>query len=65
MRSGMSWLDWKLGGRMLVKYPGLSVIGGLALAAAIGLGAAWFEVTQQYARPHLPFPDGDRIVRID
>jgi predicted permease len=61
----MSWLDWKLGGRMLVKYPGLSVIGGLALAAAIGLGAAWFEVTQQYAKPHLPFTDGDRIVRID
>lgn len=65
MRFGMSWLDWKLGGRMLVKYPGLSVIGGLALAAAIGLGAAWFEVTQQYAKPHLPFADGDRILRID
>jgi predicted permease len=61
----MSWIDWKLGGRMLVKYPGLSIIGGLALAAAIGLGAAWFEVSQQYAKPHLPFADGDRIVRID
>ncbi|MHB1170459.1 MAG: permease prefix domain 1-containing protein, partial [Longimicrobiales bacterium] len=29
-----SWLDWKLGGRMLLKYPGLSIIGGITLAAA-------------------------------
>jgi predicted permease len=65
MRFGMSSVDWKLGARMLVKYPGLSVVGGLALAVAIGLGAAWFEVTRQYAKPHLPFPEGDRIVRID
>ncbi|MEX2285287.1 MAG: ABC transporter permease [Gemmatimonadota bacterium] len=65
MTLGMSWLDWKLGGRMLVKYPGLSVIGGLALAAAIGLGAGWFEVTRQLTKPRLPLADGDRIVRID
>src|SRR5688572_19101884 len=62
---GGASLDMKLGGRMLVKYPGLSVIGGLALAAAIGLGAAWFEVTQQFTDPRLPFAEGDRIVRID
>jgi predicted permease len=60
-----SWLDFKLAARMLVRYPGLSVIGGLALAAAIGLGAAWFEVTQQLTKPRLPFAEGDRIVRID
>lgn len=65
MKFGTSWLDWKLGGRILVKYPGLSVIGGLALAVAIGLGAAWFEVTQQFAKPRLPFAEGDRIVRIE
>src|SRR5688572_17600540 len=35
-----SWLDWKLGGRMLLKYPGLSIIGGMTLAAAMALGAA-------------------------
>ena len=62
---GGASLDMKLGGRMLVKHPGLSVIGGLALAAAIGLGAAWFEVTQQFTDPRLPFVEGDRIVRID
>ena len=34
----MNWLggfalDAKLGGRMIVKYPGLTVVGGLAMAA--------------------------------
>jgi len=65
MNLGMSWLDWKLGGRMLVKYPGLTVIGGLTLAVAIGLGAGWFEVTRQLLAPRLPLDEGDRIVRID
>ena len=31
----MTWSDIKLGGRMLVKYPGLTVVGGLAMAFAI------------------------------
>jgi putative ABC transport system permease protein len=65
MMLGMSWLDWKLGGRMLLKYPGLSVIGGLTLAIAIGLGAVWFEVTHQILNPRLPLADGDRIVSIE
>src|SRR5688572_1323045 len=38
--SGRAWfdgfaLDLKLGGRMLVKYPGLTIVGGLAMAFAI------------------------------
>src|SRR5688500_15215668 len=33
----MSWLDVRLGFRMLVKYPGLTVIGGLAIALAIAV----------------------------
>ena len=64
MKFGASWVDFKLGGRMLLKYPGLTVIGGLTLAAAIGVGAAWFEVTQQIVKPRLPLADGDRIVSI-
>ena len=31
----MSWLDFKLGFRMLVRYPGLTLVGGLAMAFAI------------------------------
>ena len=30
--------DYKLGVRMLLKYPGLTIAGGLALAIAIGIG---------------------------
>ena len=58
----MSWLDWKLGGRMLLKYPGMSIIGVLTLAVAIGLGAGWFELTRMVFDPRLPLEDGDRIV---
>jgi predicted permease len=61
----MSYLDWKLGARMLLKYPGLSVIGGLTLASAIGLGAGWFEMTMLTLYPDLPLPEGDRIVRVE
>jgi predicted permease len=60
-----SLLDWKLGFRMLVKYPGLSAISGIALAAAIGTGAGFVEVMTTTLRPKLPFEDGERIVRVE
>lgn len=59
-----SWLDFKLGFRMLVKYPGLTLVGGLAMAFAIWVGAGAFELFSQVVRPRLPLPDGDRIVAI-
>lgn len=37
-------LDLKLGGRMLVKYPGLTSIAGLAMAFPISAGIVIFEV---------------------
>jgi len=57
--------DYKLGLRMLLKYPGLTICGGLALAIAIGLGAGWYDVTRDVLRPAIPLPDGDRIVEIE
>jgi putative ABC transport system permease protein len=61
----MSYLDWKLGARMLLKYPAMSVIGGVTLAAAIGMGAGWFELAMMAMYPNVPLDDGDRIVRIE
>ena len=36
-----SWLDFKLGLRMLVRYPGLTLIGGLGIAMAIAIGTGY------------------------
>jgi hypothetical protein len=57
--------DYKLGLRMLIKYPGLTLAGGLALAIAIGIGAGWYDLTRDLLRPALPLPGGDRIVEIE
>jgi putative ABC transport system permease protein len=65
MRIGMSWLDLKLGFRMLRRFPGLTIAGGLALAIAIGIGAAWYDLNGDFMRPKLPLPGGDRIVEIE
>src|ERR671916_1175388 len=40
--SGMS-LDMKLGARMLAKYPGITLVGGIAMAFAIWFGTVTFE----------------------
>ena len=57
--------DYKLGLRMLVKHPGLSIAGGLALAIAIAIGAGWYDYSRDLFRPTLPFPGGDRIVEVE
>ncbi|MGH7506755.1 MAG: ABC transporter permease, partial [Longimicrobiales bacterium] len=61
-RIGFSWLDVKLGFRMLIRYPGLTVIGGLAMAFAVWAGAGTFELVKQLVVPTLPLPAGDRVV---
>jgi putative ABC transport system permease protein len=65
MNLGMSWLDVKLGFRMLRRFPGLTVAGGLALTIAIGLGTAWHDLSRDLFRPPLPLPGGDRIVEVE
>src|SRR5262245_14407403 len=61
--TGLS-LDLKLGFRMLVKYPGLTIVGGLAMAFGIWFGAVTFQMWGVLTSTKLPLPDGDRIVRI-
>ena len=57
--------DYKLGLRMLLKYPGLTLAGGLALAIAIGIGAAWYDVVGKIVAPTIPLPEGHRVVLIE
>ncbi|MEX2262195.1 MAG: ABC transporter permease [Bryobacteraceae bacterium] len=55
-------MELKLGVRMLVRYPGLTLVGGLAMAFAIVVGAGAFEVVKRATDPVLPLPDGEDIV---
>jgi putative ABC transport system permease protein len=59
--SGLS-LDVRLGGRMLRKYPGLTLAGVLALTIAVALAASWFEFLADLTNPRLGFEEADRIV---
>ena len=63
--TAVSWLDWKLGARLLLKYPALTIIGGLSLAAAIAIGAVGIEVAGELLYKRLPFPEGGRVVRLE
>ena len=60
----MNWLDFKLAGRMLVKYPGLTIVGGLAMAFAIVVGIVIFQFAGLFLYPSLPLANGDRIVQL-
>jgi putative ABC transport system permease protein len=57
-------LDFKLGFRMLLKYPGLTLAGGLALTIAIGVGAGLYQAWGNILSPTIPLPEGDRLVRV-
>lgn len=63
-RPRLSWMDVKLGFRMLVKHPGLTLVGTIAMAFAIAIGAAAFEFLDQVVHPTLPLHEGSRIVGI-
>jgi predicted permease len=58
------WLDVRLALRMLVRYPGLTVVAvtGMAVAIAISVGA--YSIVDRMLDPSLPLHEGDRIVAI-
>jgi predicted permease len=60
-----AWVDVKLGVRMLVKYPGLTIIGGIGMAVGIAISTASFAFFYTYLYSTLPLPEGDRIVALE
>ncbi len=60
-----SRIDFKLGARMLKKYPGLSIVGGIGLAAAIGIGSSAFAFMYSYLYSTLPIDEGHRVVALE
>ena len=59
-----SWLDVKLGLRLLVRNWGLTLVGGLAMSVAIGIAAVVFAAFDVILWTPLPLDEGDRIVAI-
>jgi putative ABC transport system permease protein len=59
-----SWLDMKLGLRLLVRNWGLTLVGGLAMSVAIGIAAVVFTAFDVIMWSSLPLEEGDRIVAI-
>ena len=57
-------LDIRLGLRMMRKSWGLTLIGGLAMAVAISVGASAFAVLDASWGNTVPLEEGDRIVRL-
>jgi putative ABC transport system permease protein len=60
----ISWLDVKLGLRMLAKYPALSIVAVLGLSLAITIGAGYFAFIGAMMDSTLPIEEGDRVVVI-
>jgi putative ABC transport system permease protein len=61
---GMFTLDVALGFRMLRKYWGLSLVGGLALAVVIGICTGVFLYFNVFWSTALPIEEGERVVAI-
>jgi predicted permease len=59
-----SWLDLKLGLRLLVRNRGLTLAGGLAMIVAIGIAAVVFAAFDMVMWSPLPLDEGDRVVAI-
>ena len=60
----ISWLDIKLGARMIHRYPGLTLVAGVAMGVAIAFGAGVTSVIALMQDPQIPLDEGERIVGI-
>jgi predicted permease len=60
----VSALDFKIGLRMLRRYPGITAMSTAAMAVAIALAMLYFEGLNKALHPSLPGADADRIVTV-
>ena len=63
-RPTIHWLDLKLAIRLLIRHPGLTIVGGLALAIGIPIGLAPLHLVHALNRLP-PMPDADRVIGIE
>lgn len=60
----VSWLDVKLGLRILAKYPGLSLVAVCGMAIGVAFGAGYFALVGSFLDSRIPIEEGDRVVLI-
>ncbi len=62
--TGFATLDFVLAWRILLRYPGLSLIGVFGMAVGIAIAAGTFTVIAALTTATLPLPEGERIVSL-
>ena len=60
----ISWLDVKLGLRLMLRHRALSFVSVIGMAVAIAIGAGYFAAFSTMLDPALPLDEGSRIVAI-
>jgi putative ABC transport system permease protein len=65
MSTGISWIDVRLGLRMLTRHPALTVVGGLGLAVGTALSVGFFTFVGAHIYPRLPLDEGHRVVALE
>jgi putative ABC transport system permease protein len=60
----MSRIDIALAWRMLIRYPGLTLIGTFGMAVGIAIAAGAFSIVTTMTNAAMPFPEGGRMVSV-
>jgi predicted permease len=61
---GFSWIDFRLALRMLVRYPGLTLVSVAGIAVGITIAAGASTIAYNLMDPTLPLEEGERVVSI-
>ena len=61
---GFSWMDFRLGLRMLVRYPGLTLVGVCGIAVGVAIAAGAYGIFTTFTHPAVPLDEGARVAAI-
>jgi hypothetical protein len=64
MSTGFSSIDLRLAIRMLVRYPGITLVGVFGMAVGMAIATAVFTIVFSLLDPIVPLESGDRVVSL-